>query len=286
MKEEYEEYPQPERPTAGGPPRKRSGLILVLAVLAGVILAALAVFRLGGSWDRDPRPAPALTTPDPGDPTRTTAGSAPEAALRDGAISRADPSPAPNALAPLPEIDLPDETPRGELDAVALPALPFAIFNGAYRTPQEAETIREELLGHLVPSYIVPVSVQGTVAQSLYGVTADGFWYRIFIGHFPAQEDARRVLGILMDLRPNDQPEIMKFTYALECGRFLDDRSAEPLLNRLREDGFFPYVQTFPTRDGAHLSRVLVGCNFSRQGAEQQREALAERGYHCRIAER
>jgi len=187
----------------------------------------------------------------------------------------------------LPKIALSPDTIPEELDSVSLPALPYSIFNGAYKSLQDAETTQRELQSHFIPSYIVPVGIEGSVAQSLYGVSSDGIWYRILIGHFPTQTDARDSLGTLMELRPNDQPEIMKFTYSLECGRFLNSESPEPLLEKLRLDGFLPYTQTFLAREGgSSLTRILLGCNFSKQGAQKEKDALAERGYSCMIGER
>jgi len=315
MRRETDEFHLPARPADGRPPRKHSGLLLVVGALTVVLLALFVVLRLvgqgedrtaqhkspsagretgGGSQEAGtPQGSLSLGTPTGSDnPVRSTSNPAVspgETASDDGSAPSATQRPPESArhiLPPLPEIFLPQALTPGELDSVALPPLPYSIFTGAYKSLAEAETTRRELLSHFIPSYIVPVEVQGSVAQSLYGVTSDGSWYRILIGHFSTQDQARQFLGTLMELRPNERPEIVKFTYAVECARFLHESGPDPLLNRIHEDGFLPYRQTFPAHDGTQLTRVLVGCNFSTQGAQKLRDALAERGYSCKIAER
>ncbi len=186
----------------------------------------------------------------------------------------------------MPIITLPPGMRMEELEFLKIPPLPYSIFNDIYRTVKESETTQRELLIHFFQSYIVPVDITGNIAQSLYGVSQDGMWFCIFIGHFPTKNLTRDFLGMLMDERPDDQPEIMKFTYAAECGRFLDPEAAKQLQENLHRDGFYPYTQLYPTNDGKSLARIMVGCFFSEQGAQSQKNHLADRGYSCKVAER
>jgi len=293
MKEQDERSERPDRPSQGRSPRKLTGLVLALALLAGLILAYLHLLgpkepARPGPSDSPPAAAPAegAAPQEPGTPASVSDRAPPPSEPGTNAAP-APPDFSSGTLPALPRISLPPQTIPEALESIPLPPLPYSIFNGAYRSLQEAEATQRELLTHRIPSYIVPVAIEGSVSQSLYGVSSDGIWYRILIGHFATQKDAREFLGDFMDLRPSDQPEIMRFGYALECGRFLDDDSPEPLLDQLRQDGFLPYTQTYPASTaGSSLTRVMLGSFFSKQGADQQLRALSERGYACTTQER
>ena len=90
----------------------------------------------------------------------------------------------------------------------------------------------------------------------------------------------------MMDELPGYQPEIMRFPYALECGRVLAPEQAHQLTNRLDQEGIFHYTQTYPTSDGGALHRILVGCYFSEQGARDRKRQLDRQGFSCGIVER
>jgi len=290
-----------EDPVAGKSPRKRAGLFLLLVGLAGLLIGVFAVLYFTGSPE-EAGPAPALeqgasSPPSPGeaptDPDVTPSSSPPsgiDLAPRQESPLPEVRLPRKNALAAasMPRITVPPGTQPEELDALQIPPLPYSIYHGIQRTLKESETTQRELSSGYFLSYVVPVEIRESVAQSLYGVSQDGTWYRVLIGHFPTKKSARQFLETLMEARPDDQPEIMKFPYALECGRFLDDQqaAADQLGAALRSDGFFPYTQVYPTHQGGQLIRVLVGCFFSKQGAGAPQRALAERGYSCEVEER
>jgi hypothetical protein len=186
----------------------------------------------------------------------------------------------------LPVISLPPNADRFDLEGLVFPQLPYCIYTGAYRDPVEASTTWSELDSNYLDAYIVPVEVKGNVAQSLFGVTKDGIWYRVLTGHFSSKEEARKTLGVMMEELPGYQPEIMRFSYAVDCGRFLVPEEARTVTERLDQAGFFPYTQTFPASEDRTLTRVLVGCFFSMAGAEGQKQLLEEKEFPCEIAER
>ncbi len=186
----------------------------------------------------------------------------------------------------MPAVDLPADADRFDLEALALPPLPYCIYTGAYKDYQEAATTQSELDSNYLAAYIVPIEIRGNVAQSLFGVTQDGLWYRVLTGHFSSKEEARKTLGVMMEELPGYQPEIMRFPYTLECGRFLAQEAARELADRLDKAGVFHYTQVYPTRDGRSVTRILVGCFFSEQGAKDQEGPLQEKGVSCTVAER
>jgi cell division septation protein DedD len=310
MMNNFEQSDMSETLPPGTPPRKRAGLFLIAASLGGIILGLLAVLYFANSEKPERMNSPPV-------PLQTSAGTAGQddneisetsplkstvdsekppqpAEIPEGDRKGGEPYPsrerhaqkAASTLPDLPVISVPQDSPLDELDDIKFPPLPYSIFHGAYKSLQEAETTQRELQSNFIPSYIVPVAIEGLVAQSLYGISNDGIWYRIFIGHFPTQQDTREFLGTFMEDRPDDQPEIMKFSFANECGRFLESGPAEELTQRLEQEGFSPYRQTYPTREGGTLIRILVGCYFSEQGAHEKKEQLEGRGYSCRIVER
>lgn len=186
----------------------------------------------------------------------------------------------------MPVITLPSEADRFDLESLVLPPLPYCIYTGAYKDLQEAGTTLSELDSNYLAAYIVPIEVSGNVAQSLFGVTQDGTWYRVLTGHFSSKEEARKTLGLMMDELPGYQPEIMRFPYALECGRFLAPEEAREMTDRLDQEGVFYYTQRYPTSDGRALYRILVGCYFSEQGARDRKQRMEGQGLSCGIVER
>jgi hypothetical protein len=186
----------------------------------------------------------------------------------------------------MPVITVPPEADHFDLEGLFFPPLPYSIYTGAYRTLKEAGTTLSELDSNYLAAYIVPVEVSGNVAQSLFGVTQDGTWYRVLTGHFGTKEDARKTLGLMMKELPGYQPEIMRFRFAVECGRFLDFEEARQLTNRLDQEGIFHYTQRYPTSDGRAVLRIMVGCYFSEQGARDRKQRLEGQGFSCGIAER
>ena len=173
-----------------------------------------------------------------------------------------------------------------QLANLALPNLPYSIYVGAFLDFKECETTQRELLSNLFPAYIVPIEITGKVGQSLFGITENGRWCRVFVGHFGSKQESRKTLGVMMNQGPTDQLEIMKFRYALACGRYTDPEESDRLMARLTTDGFFPYEQTYPTNAGGTLDRVLVGCCFSSQGAQTEKGLLEKKGYACKVVQR
>ncbi len=187
----------------------------------------------------------------------------------------------------IPAITIPEGEGSEVLESVTLKPRPYSIYVGSYKDLEESETTERELLSNYLPAYVVPIEVLGSVSQSLFGVTQDGIWYRILVGNYASKEDARSTLGRMMkEQRPEGQPEIMRFAYTVECGRFLEDERAGKLTAELIQKNFFPYDQSYPTTDGKVLTRILVGCYFSEQGARPQKNLLEEKGFSCKIVQR
>jgi hypothetical protein len=186
----------------------------------------------------------------------------------------------------LPVITLPPEADRFDLESLRFPALPYCIYTGAHQDLQEAETTKSELESNYLSAYVVPVEVNGNVAQSLFGVTKDGTWFGVMTGHFGSKEEARNTLGLMMKELPGYQPEIMRFPYALECGRFLVPEEARALAEQLGQASLFPYTQTYPTNDGRTLTRVFTGCYFSEPYAKAQELLQEGKGFSCQVVER
>jgi cell division protein FtsN len=180
------------------------------------------------------------------------------------------PEPVPPAES-APAVEVPVGADASVLQQLQLTPLPYSIYIGAYKTVDEAQTTQRELLSDYLPSYIVPVEVRGEVAQSLFGVTQDGSWFSVLVGHFTSKDEARKTLGRMMKGGTEGQPEIMQFPYALECGRYLDNAEAARSAEALSTAGFFPYTQTYQVQDGRTLTRVLLGCHFSEKGAADQK---------------
>jgi len=297
----------------GRSPRKRSGFLIVGGLITLVAMGVLALFfrinspnnqtettasvtttrEVTGLADSQvpSRPSEEKTPPRHSQSSSTTTLPAKEGAslfTATGADEQGDFSFQENLLST--QNVAPVEVPEGEdvvvTGGVRLPLRPYSIYVGAYKELEESETTERELLSNYLPAYIVPVDIQGSVAQSLFGVSQDGIWYRIMVGNFTSKEDARETLGRMMKERPEGQPEIMRFDYAVECGRFLDDEQAGKLTAELIQKNFFPYEQTYPTTDGRILTRILVGCHFSEQGARSEKNVLEEKGVSCKIVQR
>jgi cell division protein FtsN len=186
----------------------------------------------------------------------------------------------------LPVITLPANADRLDLENLVFPPLPYCIYTGAYRDLQEADTTRSELDSNYLAAHIVPIEIEGNVAHSLFGVSTNGTWYGVMTGHFTSKEEARQTLGMMMNELPGYQPEILKFPYALECGRFLVTEEAHGLDKRLSQASFFPYAQVYPTSDGRTITRIMVGCFFSKAGAQAQNQHLEKAGFSCEVVER
>lgn len=274
----------------GSTPRKR--LPLALGILA--LIAVVAVFIIL-SW------LPRSTGTKTVAPPQQDAETHPEQVLTEAfsssssaetAQQMADPRAAEQPSGALPEgehlesIQVPVQVTQTDLDGLALPPYPYSIYMGGYKEREEAETALREHLSRSLPAYIVPVLVEGSIAQSLFGVTQDGLWYRVLVGQYSSIEPARETLKLVMKELSSYQPEIIKFGYALECGRFLELEDANQLSARMASQALFPYLQTYPTSDGRRLHRILVGCFFSRQGALPLKSELELKGYSCRIAQR
>jgi hypothetical protein len=189
-------------------------------------------------------------------------------------------------LSRLPVITLPADADSFDLANLAFPPLPYCIYTGAYKDLQEADTTRSELDSNYLSAHITPIEVKGNVAHSLFGVTQDGTWYGVMTGHFSSKQDARKTLGLMMEELPGYQPEILRFPFALECGRFLVPEEANELGERLSQASFFPYAQIYPRSDGGTITRILVGCYFSEPGAQAQKQPLEEKGFSCQVVER
>ena len=199
-----------------------------------------------------------------------------ESALDESFLSKAT-----NAIVTLPpEIDITD------LDNIDLPQHPYSIYINAFKGIQDAKVALRELASKNLSAYIIPVDIHGNVSQSLYGVTQNGRWYRVFVGSYPDKEEARKILAQVTEKAPTFQPEILPFSFALECGLFTSQQEAQKLLKQLSENEFWPYLQIFETQDGNNLWRILVGCFFSIRGAQTQRNQLETEDYSCRVVMR
>ena len=298
--------------TQGTPPRKRSGLRLAIGGFVILFLGTLALFFLINSPDNQtgspevviqddivaeaelPETSLPASSRSSESPSPIVSQSPNETVARES-LGQEEPSEASeNAQGPpnfridpsMPALKVSATADAVSLEQLALPPLPYSVYIGAYKDIDESQTTQRELLSNYLPAYIVPVLVNGNVAQSLFGITQDGIWYRILVGHYSSKAEARKILGRMMSERPEGLPEIMKFPYTLDCGRFMEKEEAEHLEKKLFEDNYFPYSQYYPTEDGRVLIRVLVGCFFSSQGALAQRKTLGEKGYSCRIDQR
>ncbi len=291
---------------SGRPPRRRPALLLGLTAATGVLIGVIVFFLFSAPPEKDgQRPAPPTRQAESSDqPGRTKESPATDASS--GAVGVASssaergsvespplfppekaPSEGPFDLrSSLPVITLPAEADRFDLESLRFPATPYCIYTGAHQDLQEAETTRSELESNYLSAYIVPVEVNGNVAQSLFGVTKDGTWYGVMTGHFGSKDEARNTLGLMMKELPGYQPEIMRFPYALECGRFLVPEEARALAEQLDQASLFPYTQTYPTNDGRSLTRVLSGCYFSEPYAQAQELILEGKGFSCQVVER
>ena len=255
-----------------------------MALLVGIAAAAIAYLYMGS-------PKETKTASGQADPalTASSAEGGKEPAGTPSAISPEQPPPDNESSGPSPDaplLSLPKDADSFELEAVMLPPLPYSIFVGAYREFEEAATTQSELDSNYLTAFIVPVEIKGNVAQSLFGVTQDGLWYRVMTGHFSSKESARKTLAVMMEELPGYQPEILKFPYTLECGRFLVPDQARELSERLDQENVFHYTQKFPTSEDQTLTRVLVGCFFSRKAAEDQAGQLQGKGFSCQLTER
>jgi len=181
---------------------------------------------------------------------------------------------------------LPQELDFTDLENLELPPTPYSIYINAYKGIQDAKVAVRELASKNLFAYIIPVDIQENVGQSLYGVTQNGRWYRVFIGNYPDKKDARKTLAQVAEKAPTFQPEILPFDYALECGLFTTQEEAQELFTNLTENEFYPYLQIFQTPEGNSLWRILVGCFFSNQGAQTQKSQLEMEDYYCRIVAR
>ena len=294
------------------PPRKRSGLFIALAGVVVIFLGILALFFRTNSPDNQ------TGKPDTGvQAGRDASGVVPEESLPDASQTPTSTTPAVTQMkkslpsespseqtgdkgenektvnpedfytdSSLPLVQVSEQGDGGALEQISLPPLPYSIYIGAYKDFNESQTTQRELQSNFLPAYIVPVDVKGNVAQSLFGVTQDGVWYRILVGHYSSKEEARKTLGRMMSKRPEGQPEIMQFAYALDCGRFFQRGNADQLMEELVQKNFFPYAQSYPTEDGRTLTRILVGCYFSSQGALLQKNLLDEQGFSCTVDQR
>ncbi len=186
----------------------------------------------------------------------------------------------------MPVLSMAEDADSYELENLHLPPMPYCIYTDAYKDFEEAAMTQSELDSNYLPAYVVPVEIEGNIAQSLFGVTQDGLWYRVLTGHFGSKEEARETLRVMMEELPGYQPEIMRFQYTVECGRFLEPAEARSLSEKLDRENVFHYKQTFPTSDGRSLARILVGCHFSKKGAEETLARLREKGFSCVVSER
>jgi hypothetical protein len=174
----------------------------------------------------------------------------------------------------MPTVEIPPDADDSTIQQLRLTPLPYSIYIGAYKTLEEAQTTQRELISDYLPSYLVPIEVRGEVAQSLFGVTQDGSWYSVLVGHFTSKDEARKTLSRMMKGGAEGQPEIMQFPYALECARTLVDAEAAKTVEALSQAGLFPYTQTYRVQDGRTLTRVLLGCHFSEKGATDQKSLM------------
>ena len=163
---------------------------------------------------------------------------------------------------------------------------PYTIYAGAFKSLADAQITLRELATHYFQGFVVPGQVAGNVAQSLYRVSQDGFWYRVFIGNFPSREQTREKIKEVIEKLPAYQLEIMKFPYAIECGHFQDSEPSQQMMQRLGKDGFFPYSLTNQDKAGTTVYRVLAGLFFSENGAQALAKDLAAKGYTCKLARR
>lgn len=272
-------------PPAGRPPRNWLRLVLGAVVAAGVAAALIFLFTSSkeqGVGGREESPVPLS---DSGQLPGSARG--PDTRIRPEAGSEPLSPDADSFEAPrVPAVALSADADDFDLESLVLPPLPYCIYMGAHKEFQEAATTQSELESNYLPAYIVPIRIKGNVAQSLFGVTQDGLWYRVLTGHFRSKEDARETLGMMMSELPGYQPEILRFPYTVECGRFLDANRARLLSEKLDQKDVFNYSQTYPTSDGRTLTRILVGCFFSERGAEDQAARLEEKGFSCTVTDR
>jgi len=182
-------------------------------------------------------------------------------------------------------LEIPPDPDEEMLKEIILPGFPYSVYFSAYLNLKETKITQRELLHNNLPAYIIPIEVVGDVAQSLFGVSQNGVWYCLLVGHFSTKDGAREMLDKVLEEQPDAHPEIFGFPYALECGRTMDQEKAKTLNGALRENGFFPYIQTYPASNERTLFRTMISCYFSRQfeGAQSKREQLSRKGFSCNM---
>ena len=153
----------------------------------------------------------------------------------------------------------------GPVEPIALH--PFSLKSSSYQQPDRALAEISEIrqLG-LIP-YLVKVDLGDM-----------GVWWRIYIGMYATEEEAR---GILKAYKlPN--VTVQKTEYACQVGEFSNETDVLNVFAKLKQSGYFPYS----FQKGRDLIRLYLGAYEKKSEAETLNRELQKKGINSQVVKR
>ena len=105
-----------------------------------------------------------------------------------------------------------------------------------------------------------------------------GVWWRIYIGLYSTEEEARSILKAYK--LPN--VTVQKTDYACQVGEFSNETDILNMFGKLKQSGYFPYT----IQKGRDRFRLYLGAYEKKSEAETLHQELQKKGINSQVVKR
>jgi cell division septation protein DedD len=144
---------------------------------------------------------------------------------------------------------------------------PFSIRVSSYQQPDRAFAEISEIRQLGLAPYLVKVDLGDM-----------GIWWRIYIGAFSTEEEARSILKAYK--LPN--VTVQKIDYACQVGEYSNDTDILNMFGKLKQSGYFPYT----IQKGRDRFRLYLGAYEKKSEAETLHRELQKNGINSQVVKR
>jgi len=144
---------------------------------------------------------------------------------------------------------------------------PYVVHLYSFKHPNLAERCVDLLRKEGYQAFLSPAQVQGK-----------GVFYRVFIGSFRTEEEARKVAEHLKEVRRVKYAGVLELPYTISLGSFTSKQEADEEARNLRSSGLFTY-----TVSGRKGYRLLLGAFATEEEAKLTAEDLARKGIRAQV---
>jgi len=144
---------------------------------------------------------------------------------------------------------------------------PFSLRSSSYKQSKRALAEISEIRQLGLSPYLVKVDLGDM-----------GVWWRIYIGLYSTEEEARSILKAYK--LPN--ATVQKTDYACQVGEFSNETDTLNMFGKLKQSGYFPYAM----QKGRDRFRLYLGAYEKKAEAETLNQELQKKGINSQVVKR